>query len=87
MTKDDVLEAIEELNFTTNKMEVATKELQKANSSLSISGNIKDISSVLKIITYAMLSDENTKNSIIYFAKKIKDKDLLDFLERFEDVW
>jgi hypothetical protein len=79
-------EFIDEINFAIKNLEVATQELKEAKSSLAFVFNAKDISSMMKIIIYAMLSDESTKSSIIHYAKKIKDKDLLDFLERFEDV-
>ena len=79
-------EFIDEINFATKTLEVTTQELREAKSSLAFVLNTKDISSMMKIITYAMLSDEDTKNSIIFYAKKIKDKDLLEYLERFEDV-
>ena len=79
-------EFIDEMNFATKKLEVAIQELREAKSSLAFVLNVKDISSMMKIITYAMLSDEDTKSNIIYYAKKLKDRDLLDYLERFEDV-
>ncbi|WP_294964059.1 hypothetical protein [Sulfurimonas sp.] len=79
-------EFIDELNFATKTLEATIQELREAKSSLAFVLNIKDISSMMKIITYAMLSDEGTKSNIIYYAKKLKDRDLLDYLERFEDV-
>jgi len=79
-------EFIDEINFATKTLEATIQELREAKSSLALVLNTKDISSMMKIITFTMLSDEDTKNSIKYYAKKLKDRDLLDFLERFEDV-
>jgi len=75
-----------EVAYSMEKLDAATKELKEANSSFSLLANAKDITSMMKIITYAMLSHEETKDNIIYYAKKLKDKDLLTFLEKFEDV-
>ncbi|WP_331775022.1 hypothetical protein [Sulfurospirillum sp. 1612] len=81
----DLLSMIDEINFATAKMELAAQELKEARSSLGLAGEVKEMMAVLKIVAFAMLSDEDTKQQIKEIAKIAKDKNILDFVKKFDN--
>ena len=77
---------IDEINFAVKKMEVATQELKEARSTLGLGLEIKDILAALKIVSYGMLSDIETREAIKDMARITKDKNILKYIEGYEDV-
>ena len=75
---------LDELNFYVQQASAVAKELREARSLLGFSAEIRDMAAILKIISHVMLNDDETREEIKETAKKTKDANILDFVEKFE---